>query len=106
MVAGGNLFLALLGISRDIHQIYVVRSGKVRENCAEKVMESQAIEIKLTVGNAVKGSAVRAHSDGWTDRWMLTTTLSPFFDKVTRSINIVFYCRNSGLRQLCLNPVV
>ena len=51
MVAGAKSFLALLGISRDTHQICVMRSGKVREKCAEKVRESQGIQIKLTGGN-------------------------------------------------------
>ncbi len=51
MVAGAKFFLASLGISCDTHQICVVRSGKVREKCAEKVRESQGIQIKVTGGN-------------------------------------------------------
>ncbi len=51
MVAGAKSFLASLGISHGTHQICVWRSGKVRERCAEKVRESQGIQIQLTGGN-------------------------------------------------------
>ena len=51
VVAGAKFFLASLEISCDTHQICVVRSGKVREGCAEKVRESQGIQIELTGGN-------------------------------------------------------
>ncbi len=54
MVAGAKFFLALLRISRNTHQISVMRSGKVREKCAEKVRESQGIQIELTGGNPAK----------------------------------------------------
>ncbi len=55
VVVGAKFFLASLGISRDTHQICVVRSGKVREKCREKVRESQGIQIELTSGNPGHG---------------------------------------------------
>ena len=58
MVAGAKFSLASLGISCDTHQICVVRSGKVREKCAEKVRESQEIQIELTGGNPAYGSQI------------------------------------------------
>ncbi len=51
MVAGAKFLLASLGISHDTHQSCVVRSGRVREKCAETVRDSQGIQIKLTGGN-------------------------------------------------------
>ena len=61
MIAGAKFFLASLGISRDTHQICVMRSGKVREKCAEKVRESQGIQIELTGGNPVSGFSLRGN---------------------------------------------
>ena len=51
VVEGAKFFLASLGISRDTHQICVVRSGKVGEKCTKKVRESQGIPIELTGSN-------------------------------------------------------
>ncbi len=67
MVAGAKIFLASLWISRNIHQICVVRSGKVREKCAEKVRESQGFQIELTGGNPVLNSVVNNPKTQQTD---------------------------------------
>ena len=61
MVAGVKFFLASLGISRDTHQICVVRSGKVREKCAE--MSGKVREFKsnwLVHGNPVRPSCLQS----------------------------------------------
>ena len=49
VVAGAKIFLASLGISCNTHQICVVRSGRVREKCAEKVREFKSSWLVATL---------------------------------------------------------
>ncbi len=79
MVAGAKFFLALLGISCDTHQICAVRSGKAREKCAEKVRESQGIQIELSGGKPAE--AFSSASKLISKSFRKINLLSPLYDR-------------------------